>query len=136
MIYSVIFIHGLLGHPEDTFTKYLPVEYERDAAGPTNVGRHIRHAFKAWIRKHQAKHIRKTTRIPKTSLYWPRDLLPVEVTNIRILTFGYNAQVFEFFGRANHNGISQHAQDMLSALQRKRKKPPEKVRNVNLQSFI
>jgi hypothetical protein len=111
------------------------VEYQKDAAGPTNVGRHVRHAFKAWIRKHQAKHIRKNSTIPKSSVYWPRDLLPSSVPNIRILTFGYNAQVIEFFGRANHNGIRQHAFDMLIALQRMRKKSPEKVRDGNLWSL-
>jgi len=130
IVADVIFVHGLLGHPEDTFTKYIPVEYQKDAAGPTNVGRHVRHAFKAWIRKHQAKHIRKNSTIPKSSVYWPRDFLPSSVPNIRILTFGYNAQVIEFFGRANHNGIRQHAFDMLIALQRMRKKSPEKDRPI------
>jgi hypothetical protein len=127
-MYSVIFVHGLLGHPEDSFTKYMPVDYQKDFAGPTNVGKHIRHAFKAWIWKQQAKHLRKNTRTPKTSVYWPRDLLPENVPNVRILTFGYNANVIEFFGRANQNGISQHALNLLNALRRTRKKSSEKVR--------
>lgn len=51
------------------------------------------------------------------SVLWPRDLLPAKVANIRILTYGYDSNVV--LGK-NKNGIYQHAENMLSALERVR----------------
>lgn len=49
------------------------------------------------------------------TVFWPRDLLPVKVGDVRILTYGYDSKVIN--GR-NKNGIYQHAENMLSALER------------------
>lgn len=49
------------------------------------------------------------------NVFWPRDLLPGKVPDIRILTYGYDSNVVN--GK-NKNGIYQHAENMLSALQR------------------
>ncbi len=51
---------------------------------------------------------------------WPRDLLPQDVPQARILTFGYDASVINFFDSTSHSSIFQHALNLLQDLQRKR----------------
>lgn len=52
-------------------------------------------------------------------MFWPRDLLPQKVKNIRILSYGYDSKI-GFIHGTNKNGIYQHAENMLSALERVR----------------
>lgn len=56
------------------------------------------------------------------SILWPRDLLPTDVPNARILTFGYDAEVFKLGSEAQvTNGtMESHAADLCDALARLR----------------
>jgi hypothetical protein len=76
-----VFVHGLNGHPLDTWKK--------------------------------------------AEVVWPRDLLPVDAPHARIMSFGYDANVVNFFSVASHSSIFQHAQNLLQDLQRERRTPDE-----------
>lgn len=52
------------------------------------------------------------------SVFWPRDLLPQKIKNIRVLSYDYDSNCVGFIQGSNKNGIYQHAEHMLSALQR------------------
>lgn len=56
------------------------------------------------------------------TVHWPRDLLPKDLPNIRILTYGYNADVAKAFAATNQNGLFDHAKNLLESLERNRKK--------------
>jgi hypothetical protein len=58
----------------------------------------------------------------KTEVHWPTELLPKDYPDARILTFGYDANISEFFGPASSNRIGNHAENMLGALSRLRAK--------------
>lgn len=77
---SIIFVHGLTGDREKTWTA-------RGAASP-----------------------------------WPHTLLPTEVANARILTFGYDAHVADWNGMVSKNRIGNHSMNLLSAVARYREK--------------
>ncbi|KAG9518626.1 hypothetical protein KCU93_g8357, partial [Aureobasidium melanogenum] len=47
---------------------------------------------------------------------WPRDLLPEDIKDARILTFGYDAQVAGFFSKASQASIFAHAEKLLDNL--------------------
>ena len=48
---------------------------------------------------------------------WPRDLLPLDFPQARILAFGYDSRVTKGFReQANKNNVFAHAQDLLCAL--------------------
>ena len=57
-----------------------------------------------------------------SEVFWPADLLPRDCPNARILTFGYDSAIANFFGDAvSQNNVSAHAKDLLFALTRHRK---------------
>jgi hypothetical protein len=68
-LYSLVFVHGLEGHPIHTWEK--------------------------------------------GSIVWPRDLLPEEVKLARIMSFGYEDDVWNFFSTTSNTGIIQHALNLL-----------------------
>lgn len=74
MTCSIIFIHGLTGDREDTWTA-------DDASAP-----------------------------------WPQDLLPTKLSQARILTFGYDANVATLQTMVSKNRIGNHAGALVSAI--------------------
>jgi len=51
-------------------------------------------------------------------VYWPRDLLPFEIPDARILTYGYDADVIKRGDHVKTNNFTTHGQDLLVQLQR------------------
>jgi protein SERAC1 len=49
------------------------------------------------------------------SVFWPKDLLVVDVPKARILTFGYDADVDHFWG-PSQNEINGHAHKLIDSL--------------------
>ncbi len=47
------------------------------------------------------------------SVFWPRDLLPSLISDVRVLMWGYDADV-DGFGSRSQNTINQHAESLLS----------------------
>jgi hypothetical protein len=81
VLFSLVFIHGLGGHPIETWQK--------------------------------------------DGTVWPRDLLPRDAQQARIMTFRYETDVSQFFGAWSGSGIIQHALNLLQDLQRERRAPEE-----------
>lgn len=57
---------------------------------------------------------------PKIKTFWLKDLLPLNVPDARVLTFGYNADVW--FGKSTST-FNDHAKGLLSKLVDKRDSP-------------
>ncbi|KAI9825800.1 MAG: Serine active site containing protein 1 [Thelocarpon impressellum] len=64
----------------------------------------------------------------KDEVSWPRDLLPYDIDNARIITWGYNADVMTFFQRTSQSSIFQHALSLLQDIQRERQTDEEVAR--------
>lgn len=47
-------------------------------------------------------------------VFWPTQLLAKDVTNARILSFGYDADVIKFLGPVGQNDIREHAVTLMS----------------------
>lgn len=60
----------------------------------------------------------KTWTIDGSNKMWLKDpdLLPSNLKNSRILTYGYNAAVAAMFGKASSDRILQHAQTLVAEL--------------------
>ncbi|KAH6887430.1 hypothetical protein B0T10DRAFT_538906 [Thelonectria olida] len=57
--------------------------------------------------------------------FWPRDLLPDDSPEARILTYGYDSRVSNFFrGPASQNNIGAHGRALLHALEARRRDHP------------
>lgn len=102
---SIVFIHGLQGHPEKTWAKQIDSrDSERLSTLNSLLGR-------------RKKRDRSVSEKGAQSVFWPRDLLPLKYPKARILTYGYDSHISHFFkGPANQNGITEHGRDMLQAL--------------------
>ena len=51
-------------------------------------------------------------------VYWPRDLLPADCPNARVLVWGYDTVVTKGFAPANKSNLFAHAKDLLYCLER------------------
>lgn len=98
---SIVLVHGLGGHPIDTWTYTSP--------------------------KLSAGGLRRTLGIPKKqpeerdndgdgSIFWPAELLPQSIKNARILTYGYDSDPVHFLNSVNRSNIYQHATNLLQNL--------------------
>lgn len=56
----------------------------------------------------------------KDKVYWPYELLPKVYPDARILTFGYDADITQFWSPASSNRVSNHAENLLGSLSRLR----------------
>lgn len=64
-----------------------------------------------------AGHGNKTWTASGQTSPWPKELLPTEITNARILTYGYDAYVFPKSGsKASANQVVDHASNLLTDL--------------------
>ncbi|KAJ4352526.1 uncharacterized protein N0V89_007875 [Didymosphaeria variabile] len=61
-----------------------------------------------------------------TNTHWPRDLIMKDIGNARILAFGYDANIVNFWDQAAQDGISGYAKDLLGKLWRKRQHDPNR----------
>ncbi|KAK4443240.1 Alpha/Beta hydrolase protein, partial [Podospora aff. communis PSN243] len=120
---SIIFVHGLRGHPRHTW------EVKEPQATPTGQPPtpRKRDRFKATFRSKP-----KPTRdddlnsgLDSTastssagSIFWPNDFLVDDLPDARIWTYGYNADVIGVFQAGNKNSISQHGRDLSVKIER------------------
>ena len=51
-----------------------------------------------------------------SGVHWPRDLLKGDIGNARVMTFGYDADVVNFWKHAAQDGVSGFANDLLASL--------------------
>ncbi|KAF8536785.1 hypothetical protein BDD12DRAFT_849502, partial [Trichophaea hybrida] len=77
----------------------------------------------------------KTWTVPATEqrkkeVFWLRDLLPAEVPNARILTYGYDSDPGKVFESASTNMVHHHATTLVSELHYFRRKPNERHRPI------
>ena len=56
----------------------------------------------------------------KDNILWPRDLLPQKISNVRVMTFGYNANLANNYSTLS---IRDHATKLLANLRDKREEP-------------
>ena len=63
-------------------------------------------------------------------MHWPSQLLPNDIDDVRILTFGYDADVVNFWDPASRNKISNHAENLVGALSRDRERAHAEDRKI------
>jgi protein SERAC1 len=58
----------------------------------------------------------------KDDVCWPKELLSKEpaLSHIRVLTFGYDANIVKLMGRASLNSLFDHSINLLNELSRER----------------
>ena len=128
---SIVFIHGLQGGPRSTWTCKVDNSVSADETSSQTIGQSqsavsfllaskrnpIRYLS---TRKHKPDRRSTPTAEPnKKEVFWPLDHLPDDCANARILTWGYNSRVTEFFGGpSDKSKVSDYARNLLFELSR------------------
>ena len=107
---SIIIVHGLFGHPKNTWT----------ARTPRNTQNQI-------IVDQSTDRPRKKLKIGPQELFdeifWPRDLLPTEIPTARIITWGYDVRIESLLTETSKATVFQHAETLLVDLALLRQSP-------------
>jgi hypothetical protein len=63
---------------------------------------------------------RESTWTYKKSIFWPKDLLAKELENVRIFTFGYDADMLKLLNIAGGNTVRDHGKSLAQDLSLRR----------------
>ena len=114
---SIVFIHGLQGHPRETWSYTTPAGTE--PITPTRPANRAR--FHEIFYRDPNAQSAAAEQIHEGCIFWPFDLLRADCPNARIITWGYDSVITRFFdGAVNQGSIFAHAKDLLFALCRER----------------
>jgi len=110
VVFSIVFVHGLGGHPKDTWSTANP---KAEAKG----------GFFSLL-KHQSDAGSSSSPADLAgdgTVFWPSDLLPQTIKNARIMTYGYDSDPLVVWSAVNRTNVFQHAKDFLIALTAQRR---------------
>ena len=68
-------------------------------------------------------HREKSWTDSESKILWLRDLLPLELPNARVLTFGYDADTLKLSPGVSQLGLNDHAASLVAELLRVRTEP-------------
>lgn len=116
---NIIFIHGLRGHPRETWEAAPVVASERS----NDATKKYKGASSWFYGRGAASPSSSTEQAHASSLsssvFWPEQYLASDVPQARVWTYGYNADVIGgLFQTNNKNSISQHGRDLSVRLER------------------
>lgn len=135
---SIVFVHGLQGHPQRTWSSR--PRLSRKTSGDTSASdahpsrRDKLLRFPNWFSKHKGllsgddaiEESLNTAKDGQREMFWPRDLLNEDFPTARVMTFGYNSRVTQGFEAANQSNIFSHARNLLYQLESKRRLAPDR----------
>ncbi|KAF2678942.1 hypothetical protein K458DRAFT_315716, partial [Lentithecium fluviatile CBS 122367] len=117
---SIIFVHGLRGHPRGTW-EATPVRTGERRSDATKKQRSVR----SWLQRQGAtSHPTSTEQAhasssPSSSVFCPEQYLASDISQARVWTYGYNADIIGgLFQANNQNSISHHGRDLSVRLER------------------
>jgi hypothetical protein len=119
---SIVFVHGLNGHPRDTWTTNPTIPAGRDRPAPSTRAK-LGQKVKALSPFRSSSKPSTSTDAPESStetesqaeglsapeagasaVFWPEDFLGDDFPNARVMTFGYDTKYKQMFGAvAQHN---------------------------------
>ncbi|MCJ1475942.1 hypothetical protein MMC13_004606 [Lambiella insularis] len=110
IVANIIFVHGLFGHPQKTWTTQLPKSSDNishqsstEVASSTNP-------------KSAADQAAASAKRDSRMIFWPADLLPSVLPDVRIFTWGYDADIHHWASSTSQNNVHQHAGNLLGDL--------------------
>ena len=124
LLNSIVLVHGLFGHPKDAWTSRV-----RTASASTDAV----HGNRITGIGHEENPHKKLKKNPPElfhEVFWPRDLLPSELPQARVLTWGYDVDIAHVFSKTSKASILQHAETLLSDLVSLRCSKSEKSRPI------
>jgi hypothetical protein len=127
---SIIFVHGLRGHPqhtwEDSRDRGSVDRGHKDAGTVTSRKRDVLAAlFKPKPSSSASSSVTNppadnaTSEAHPNKLFWPNEYLTQDIPDARVWTYGYNADAIGGLFQANNkDSVSQHGQDFAARVER------------------
>lgn len=119
---NIIFIHGLRGHPRETWTHRQSTSTtgrNEDTDARIDKRTSLKSLFHRDKSKKEQNNQRQTSTFVPTEIFWPEDYLVPDLPQARIWMYGYNADVIGGLFQANNkNSVSQHGSDLATKLDR------------------
>jgi len=112
---SIIFIHGLRGHPRRTWEG---CRGPASSAGEAAVPRQRKNIFKSIFKPKSSR--AETEQLDQPSkIFWPKEYLVEDLPDARVWTYGYDADAIGgLFQAKNKNSISKHGNDLKVKVER------------------
>jgi hypothetical protein len=105
-LHSIIFVHGLRGHPRRTWETAPVTTRKRSRLKSLFQRRGHAASFTSTEEAHASSS-------PPSSVFWPEQYLAADIPKARVWTYGYNADVIGGLFQANNkNSITQHGRDL------------------------
>ena len=115
---SIVLVHGLRGHPIQTWASNQQAGDER-TEGPSSRRRHFRSFFKSTTPPLESNSTQKPAVSRTQQVFWPKEYLAEDISQARVWTYGYNADVIGGLFQANDkNSVSAHGRDLAVRLER------------------
>lgn len=125
--YSIVFVHGLRGHPRGTWETAKAAAAAAAGAGSSDTIKRFKR-LRSWVQRLGHRFVATRTEqaqdpfsssaysapaLAQSTVFWPEEYLAVDIPQARVWTYGYNADVIGgLFGANNRNSISEHGRDL------------------------
>lgn len=124
--YSIIILHGLGGHPYKTFASPSTTAASSRSSSPSSnvspppklLSRTLRRLVSRSSNPYPQEEIKNIAEAQGS--HWPRDFLPRDCPQSRIMVWGYDSRITKGYAPSNKNNIFAHAKDLLHSLRRER----------------
>lgn len=118
-LYSIIFVHGLRGHPRRTWTGTRAREGNKQHDASVRQRKELKSFWGLRKAKRKPTESSESTSFTTGEVFWPDEYLVPEIPEARIWSYGYNADFMGgFFQVKNKNSVSQHGRDLAVRLER------------------
>ena len=115
---SIVLVHGLRGHPFQTWASNQQAGHER-TEGPPSRRQQIRSFFKSTKPPLESNSTQEPAVSRTQQVFWPKDYLAEDISQARVWTYGYNADVIGGLFQANDkNSVLAHGRDLAVRLER------------------
>jgi hypothetical protein len=111
-------VHGLRGHPKETWEDNRE-RSSNDESSTTSKRKGFSSLFKSKSSTSSAGGKEGDGSSASRKIFWPQEYLTHDITQARIWTYGYNADVIGGLFQANNkNSVSQHGRDLAVKVER------------------